>query len=204
MSEKIGVFGGSFNPVHFGHLVLAQDVLEAFELDTILLVPCGNPPHKDPAEFAEARHRLAMLEQVVDLDPRFDLSRVEIDRAGPSYTIDTLEALQADLPDAELAFIVGSDTLPELRSWRRVDDLLHRYRILALVRPGFEAAALRAMDFGLPYGWQDRLLANLVQGHRVDISSSDIRMRVAEGMSIRYLVPPEVEMYIGEHGLYKD
>ena len=202
MAATIGVFGGSFNPVHNGHLILAQDILEAYELDRILFVPCGYPPHKDPAQLAAAEHRLAMLEQVAELDPRFDLSQIELQREGKSFTIDTLEALQADLPDRELAFIVGSDTLPELRSWHRINDLLHRHRILAPVRPGFDLDTLRAMDFGLEFGWKERLLANLVQGHRVGVSSSDIRMRVAEGMSIRYLVPPEVEMYIFEHGLY--
>ena len=203
LADKIGVFGGSFNPVHLGHLVLAQDALESFELDSVLFIPCGNPSHKDLATFASHEHRLAMLQRVIELEFRFEVSDVEVTREGTSYMIDTLEELQADFPGEELVFIVGSDTLTDLFCWHRIDELLHRHRIIAPVRPGYEVDRLKAMDFQLEEGWKEKLLENVISGHQIEISSSEIRMRVAEGMSIRYLVPSEVEMYIYEHGLYK-
>ena len=203
VTRRIGVFGGSFNPVHTGHLVMGQDLLEAYELDEVVFVPCGNPPHKDVAEFAPAEHRKAMLELVSEIDDRFSVSDVELDRAGFSYTIDTLNELQSVLAGDQLFFMIGSDTLPELYTWHRIEDMLETYSILPLVRPGFDSPDLAKMDFQLPEGWRERLLENLVRGHHMDISASDIRMRVAEGMCIRYLVPPEVEMYISEHRLYQ-
>ena len=106
------------------------------------------------------------------------------------------------LPDDDLHFIIGSDTVPELKTWYRIEELLHLCRFLVMARPGFERADLEAIDLGLPDPWPERLLEHIVDGHLVEISSSDIRMRVAEGMSIRYLVPQTVEMYIYEHGLF--
>lgn len=203
MDDTIGVFGGSFNPVHHGHLILAQDVLETFELESVIFVPCGRPAHKHPADLADAEHRLAMLEPIADLDPRFAVSDREIRREGISYTIDTLEALSRKHGGQRLCFIVGSDTLPELHTWRRIDDLLASFSIVSLVRPGYSHDELKGMPFHLGSERKEQLLENLVLGHRVDISSSDIRMRIAEGMSISYLVPPHVEMYIAEHGLYR-
>ena len=200
---KIGVFGGSFNPLHHGHLILAQDVLETFELESLIFVPCGRPAHKHEADLADPEHRLAMLEPIVELDPRFEVSDWEIRRQGVSYTIDTLEALSRERGGQTLCFIAGSDTLPELHTWRRIADLLDAFPIVSLVRPGYSHEELGTMEFHLGPERKERLLENLVLGHRVDISSSDIRMRIAEGMSISYLVPSEVEMYIAEHGLYR-
>ena len=202
MGQYIGVFGGSFNPVHHGHLILAQDILESFELDLLLFVPCGVPPHKDPRQLAPGPHRLAMLQLVTEADPRFDVSAHELERESRAYTFDTLNDLQEAFPGATLSFVIGGDTLPELHTWYRIEALLSRYRIISLVRPGFGRDELEAMDFHLAEGRKEALMDHLLLGHRVDISSSDIRMRLAEGMSIRYLVPAEIEMYICEHGLY--
>lgn len=202
MAARVGVFGGSFNPVHVGHLVLAQDALEAGELDEICFVPCGVPPHKPVDDMAAAAHRVAMLELVVELDEGFSVSRLEVDRPGVSYTIDTLEALQRRLPGARLVFVMGSDTLPELHTWHRIEELLGRYETLAVVRPGLDLAGLERRDLRLPEAVRDRLLRRVVRGHEMDVSATDIRMRVAEGMRIRYLVPEAVEMYIMEHSLY--
>jgi nicotinate-nucleotide adenylyltransferase len=201
--QKIGVFGGSFNPIHHGHLILAQDVLESFELDHFLFVPCGFPPHKDLADYAPGDHRLNMLEMVAETDPRFEVTGMELERDSTSYTYESLKALQDESPDEEILFVIGSDTLPELHTWHCVEDLLDEFRIVSLVRPGFRFEDLESLDFRLRPGRKEELLGSLIQGHRIDVSSSDIRMRLAEGMSIRYLVPEEVEMYIYEHGLYK-
>lgn len=203
MVQKTGVFGGSFNPIHHGHLILAQDVLESFELDHLLFVPCGFPPHKDLSDYAPGDHRVNMLEMVAETDPRFEVTGMELERDSTSYTYDSLNALQDESPDEEILFVIGSDTLPELHTWHRVEDLLDEFRIVSLVRPGFRREDLESVDFRLRAGRKEQLLGSLIQGHRIDISSSDIRMRLAEGMSIRYLVPEEVEMYIYEHGLYK-
>lgn len=200
--RKLGVFGGSFNPVHTGHLVLAQDALEQFELDEMLLVPCRNPPHKPHSELVPAPHRRAMLEAVCEEDPRFEVSDMELNRNGISYTMDTIQQLQLLYPDDEICFVIGSDTVPDLPTWHRVGELLNLCTFLVMARPGFERKELERMDLDLPAPWPDRLLNHIVDGHLIEISSSDIRMRVAEGMSIRYLVPPVVEMYIYEHGLY--
>lgn len=200
--RNVGVLGGSFNPVHLGHLILAQDALEHFELDEILLVPCRNPPHKAAELMAPAEHRKAMLELVAEEDPTFGVSDLELVRNGPSYTIDTIEQLMLFRPEDRIHFIIGSDSVPELRTWHRILELLPLCPFLVVTRPGFARETLECRDLGLPDPWPERLLSNMVEGHRVDISSTDIRMRVAEGMSIRYLVPPCVEMYIIEHGLY--
>lgn len=176
--------------------------MEQFELDQMLLVPCRNPPHKLHSDLAPVLHRRAMLEAVCEEDPRFEISDVELNRNGISYTIDTIQQLQLLYPGDEICFVIGSDTVPDLRTWHRIGELLNLCTFLVMARPGFEQKALEAMDLNLPDPWPDRLLEHIVDGHVVEISSSDIRMRVAEGMSIRYLVPPVVEMYIYEHGLY--
>ena len=199
---KIGILGGTFNPVHVGHLVLAQDALEDYELDKILFVPCATPAHKEESSLAPTRHRVAMLELALEHDPRFEVSMVELERGGVSYTIDTVEALAVAHPKAELFFIIGGDTLFEIHSWRQVDRLLSLCEFIVMARPGFEDRDLTAQTLRLDDPWAERLAGRVTAMHLVDVSSSDIRMRVAEGLSIRYLVPPEVAMYISEHNLY--
>jgi nicotinate-nucleotide adenylyltransferase len=201
--RQTGVLGGSFNPVHHAHLILAQDVLESFELDRVIFVPCGRPAHKPNDDLAEARHRLAMLELAVEFDHRFEVSDVEIQREGVSYTIDTLDELSRRWPKDQFSFLLGSDSLPELRTWHRIEELVDRYRFLSQVRPRYDLNRLQGEDLGLGPERQAWLLEHVIDGHLIEISASEIRMRVAEGMSIRYLVPPEVEMYIFEHGLYR-
>lgn len=200
---RIGVFGGSFNPIHHGHLILAQDVMEACDLDEVQFVPCGAPNHKDKHELAPAEHRMAMVDLVTESDFRFSSSDREIRRDRTSYTVETLEELQVENPDDEFCFLVGTDSFPELSDWHRIHDLLARFTVIGLVRPGFGIEALEEIDFGLEAGLKERLLKQVVRGHAVGISATDIRARVAEGMAIRYLVPVEVEMYIAEHGLYR-
>ncbi len=204
MAQAIGILGGTFNPVHAGHLLLAQDALEHFELDRIVFVPCGRPPHKPELPVAAARHRLAMLEAAVEGDPRFEVSTCEIERDGPSYSVDTVRHFRGLHPGARLCLVIGADTLVDLRSWHEIGRLLEACDVVTVSRPGLDLARLRAPDLGLPPPWGERLLAQAATGHDVGISSSEVRMRLAEGLSIRYLVPPPVEMYIGEHGLYRD
>lgn len=199
---RIGILGGTFNPIHTGHLILAQDALEQFELNRVLFVPCAKPPHKKAAGLLPAEHRLRMIEVALEGDLRFEISPVELQRGGTSYTIDTLRELARLWPRARFYLILGGDSLLELHLWKDVYALLALCEVVTLVRPGHDERPITAETISLRAPWPDRLLKNVWTGHRVEISSSDIRRRVAEGMSIRYLVHPAVEMYIAEHGLY--
>lgn len=201
--RRIGIVGGSFDPVHLGHLIVAQDALERLELTEVLFIPAAIPPHKKHVRQVAAEHRINMLKLVTEPDLRFTTSDIEIQRGGVSYTIDTVQTLQEQIPDAEWTLIVGSDTLVDLHTWYRIDELLDLCNVATFVRPGESRVDEIERKVGLPDRYKKRLLEHLVDAHQVDISSTEIRMRVAEGLGIRYLVPPEVEMYIYEHGLYR-
>jgi nicotinate-nucleotide adenylyltransferase len=200
---RIGVLGGCFNPIHMGHLILAQSAIEAFDLAQVLFVPAAQPPHKGLGAMAPAVHRQAMVEAAIEGDWRYEVCDVELKRSGPSYSIDTIRELRETYPGAELCFIIGSDTLTELHLWKDIEALLMLCRFVTMARPGWDIADATPERIKLPAPWPARLLADAVASRRVDISSSDIRHRLAEGMSIRYLVPQAVEMYISEHHLYR-
>ena len=201
-APRTAVFGGSFNPVHLGHLNAALDALEQFELDRVLFVPCACPPHKPPGAMAPAAHRLAMLAIAARDEPRFGVSDIEIRRGGVSYTVDTLRTLRAQSPAADWHFIVGADSLLELHLWREIGALLELCTFVTLARPGFDVAEA-AQRIPLPPPWPERLAARVAEGHRMDIAASDIRRRLAAGRSVRYLVPAGVLEYIQSHGLYR-
>lgn len=202
-NNRIGILGGTFNPVHMGHLILAQDAMEHFELGRVLFIPCARPPHKSERDLLPAEHRIAMLEAAIEGDLRFHVSRLETERGGVSYSIDTARELHSLYPGAEIHFILGSDSLLELHLWKNAGELLELCRFVTLTRPGAEYDMLKTADLQLPAPWPERLKACIRVGHTVDISSTDIRYRVAEGLAIRYLVHPAVEMYIAEHSLYR-
>lgn len=200
---RIGVLGGTFNPIHMGHLTLAQSAFEMYDLDRVIFVPCSVPPHKELMPLASAEHRLAMLEMAIESDIRFDISRAELDRPGPSYSIDTVSWFKEQEMVQELFFIIGSDTLPELHLWKDIDKLLQMCRFISFERPGSEQSRLKPEMLQLSDPWPEKLLADYCKGVRVEISSSELRYRIAEGFSIKYLVPESVEMYIAEHSLYQ-
>ena len=154
--------------------------------------------------LASPEHRVAMLEQALMDNLQFELIDIEIVRGGPSFAVDSVRELRKLYPGAELFFIIGSDTLPELHLWRDIDALLELCTFATVSRPGRDVLELREEDLNLNPPWPKRLLSNVARGRMVDISSSDIRHRVAEGMSIRYLVPAFVEMYVTEHRLYQN
>ncbi len=195
--------GGSFDPVHIGHLVIAQDAAEKLELDEVVFVPASIPPHKRHLNQADANHRLEMLRLAVESDVRFSVSDVEIQRGGVSYTIDTVRELVEARPGTDWVLVVGSDTLVDLHNWYKVDELLDLCEVATFLRPGESDLAAIASKVELAGRHVEMLMENVVEAHLVGISSTEIRMRIAEGLGIRYLVPPEVEMYIFEHGLYR-
>lgn len=201
--HRIGVLGGTFDPVHLGHLIMAQDAMERFDLDEVCLVPCASPPHKPDRTIATARHRLAMIESAMESDPRLSCSVIELERGGTSYTVDTMRRMKESCPEIELNFIIGGDTLFELYSWKDVDKLLEICTFIAVARPRFSFEAITAENLRLNEQQVEQLKKRIIVGHQVDISSSDIRMRIEEELSIRYLVPNEVMNYILEHNLYK-
>lgn len=203
MSAKVGIFGGSFNPVHLGHLVMAQDAMERFALDRVLFAPAHTPPHKRDVGIPDASHRLAMLKCAVEDNPAFGVLEDELERGGVSYTIDTVRRFRAAQPDCDVHFVIGGDTLPELHTWREIESLLGLCTFVTVARPGFDPASLPPARLKLGADHAARLLRHVVTGHLCDISSTDIRARVASGRSIRYLVPPAVERYIAAHHLYR-
>ena len=201
--KRVAILGGSFNPIHVGHLMMAQSVLDAGEADRILFLPSNLTPHKDPAHLASAAHRLAMLRLALADHPAFAISELELARGGLSYAVDTLlEWRKLHPADPIPGFIIGMDSLLELHTWHRVADLLPLCRFITLQRPGRDALpAPTALN--LPAPWPERLLASVIPGRNCDVSSTEIRIRVAENRSIRYLTTDSVAGYIARQGLYR-
>ncbi len=203
MTERLGILGGTFNPVHVGHLLMAQDALEQFALKKVLFVPAHTPPHKRAPGMLSTEHRLAMLELALQDDDRFELCDDEIQRGGVSYSVETVQRLKLRHADAEFAFIVGGDTLPELHTWKDIEVLLGLCEVITIARPGFDVAGLTPQSLRLPVPVASKLIKNVYIGHMSEISSTDIRLRASRGKSIRYLVPPAVERYIQDRNLYQ-
>jgi nicotinate-nucleotide adenylyltransferase len=203
VTARLGILGGTFNPVHLGHLIMAQDALERFRLDRVIFIPCACPPHKADRELAPDTDRVAMLRLALRGHRRFAVSDLEIRRGGISYTIDTIRALRKKYPVARLHFIIGSDSLYELHGWREIGNLLRQCVFVTLERPGFSLARMTARRLRLKDPWPRRLARTVFRGHVLDASSTEIRRRVAQGLSIRCLVSPAVEEYIFKKKLYR-
>ncbi len=208
---NVGVLGGTFNPIHLAHLRLAEEMREALALDRVLLIPAGDPPLKH-AGIASAAHRLEMVRRAAASNPALEVLDVEIRRAGPSYSVDTLAELRARMPDAALWFVVGADTLPTLSAWREPERLFTLASFAVATRPGQPRALRELLPAALASAFRDgpRGLVHdsgselrSVPFTPLEISASDVRRRVAEGLSIRYLVPDEVIEYVGKHNLYR-
>ena len=193
---EIGILGGTFDPIHIGHLLCAEHVREAFGLQRVWLVPALNPPHKGPdTSRAPAEDRYAMACLAVRDNPHLAVSRIELDRDGPSYSIDTIRAFQAACGrETSLSWILGADALADFEMWREHDTLLGMCRFIGVLRPSYDVESI-------PIGVRRRV--ELFEMTGVDVSSTDLRRRVASGLSIRYRTPPLVAQYIERRGLYR-
>jgi nicotinate-nucleotide adenylyltransferase len=215
MSARVGILGGSFDPIHFGHLRSAEEVREALALDRVVFVPAAEPPHKPRRRLAPGRDRLAMIERAITDHRAFRASAVEIDRGGISYSVDTLESFHAFERDSELWFVVGVDAFADMQTWKDVSRIFELANVVVTSRP---PSALDASIEHLPVAAREAFCYDpltLSYRHRsgrrlhflpitgLDISATAIRERVRRGRSIRYLVPPSVERYIREHALYQ-
>lgn len=194
MQRKIGVMGGTFDPVHHGHLVAASEVADRFSLDEVIFVPTGEPWQKSERAVSPAEDRYLMTVVATASNPRFSVSRVDIDRGGLTYTADTLADLHTAMPDAELFFITGADALQQILSWRKIDELFRYAHFVGVTRPGYDLA-----DGHVPEG-----VATRVEVPAMAISSSECRTRVAAGRPVWYLVPDGVVQYISKRNLYVD
>jgi nicotinate-nucleotide adenylyltransferase len=203
MTGRIGLFGGSFDPIHFGHLIAARSIAEQLQFESIVLIPAPRPPHKAHVVLANAADRLELVRLAVEGDPLFSVSDIECQRTGPSYTLDTVNAFHAACPNADLAWIVGADSLPELPSWYRIADLVRRVRIVTAVRPGWSPPPRESLVAAVGDEPASRLIVDCIETPAVAISATDIRRRVKNGQSIRFLVPEAVRSYIDTRGLYR-
>ncbi|MDQ3695154.1 MAG: nicotinate-nucleotide adenylyltransferase [Chloroflexota bacterium] len=198
-SRRIGILGGTFDPVHLGHLIIATELAEALGLDEVLFVPAGRPPHKADLVVSPDRDRLAMLRLALSGNPAFDISTIELDRPGPSYTADLLATLRQRLPDADLIFLMGEDSLRDLPTWRDPAAIVQAAELGVAMRPD-STADLQDIYHSLP---EARGRIHIVPTTLIGISSSELRVRVRDGGSVRYQVPELVESYIRDNGLYQ-
>jgi nicotinate-nucleotide adenylyltransferase len=196
-----GVFGGTFDPIHLAHLAIAEAARDAFALRRVLFVVAARPPHKPGVSITAAEDRLAMVQAAIAGNAAFEMSRIEIDRDGPSYTVVTLAALRAREPDEPLALILSAESYAELPTWRDPARILELADVIVVPRDGYPDA-----DEGLIAARFPRAPAAIgfLDGPRMRLSASEIRDRAAAGRSVRYLVPDAVATYIGDHGLYQD
>ena len=189
-----GLLGGTFDPVHLAHLIVAEAALEDLSLDRVIFMPCAEPPHKPRRQITDVRHRLEMARRATADNPRLEVSELEALRTAPSYTIDTIRELKQALGEGELThFIMGSDSLEQFFAWKQPLELLAECEFAVVVRPGFDMSGADP---------RIRERARILRAPQVDISSSDIRRRVRDGRTIRYLVPSGVSDYIVEKKLY--
>lgn len=193
---EVGIFGGSFNPPHVAHLIVADLVRDQFGLGSIWWMPSAQPPHKAPEGLAAARHRLAMTRLAVEDNPAFCVSDAEIRRGGTSYTVDTIRALQEAHPETAFALVIGSDSLHSFDQWHRPDEIAERVPLIVYRRPGAGSSSAAAAErFAHRVHYADAPL--------LEISGTAIRARRRRGRSVRYLTPPAVAAYMEEHGLYE-
>ena len=196
--RRLGILGGTFDPPHYGHLVLAENARTQLSLDRVFFVLAGQPPHKPSRPIAASHHRLEMVEAAISDNEFFATSRVDLDRPGPHYTVDMLALLHDEYPQAELYFLMGGDSLAEFPHWWNAPGILDQTMLAVMPRPG-DYPDLAELDRVLP-GIRKRVA--WLDVPYLEIASTELRRRVHEGLSLRYMVPPAVERYVREHELY--
>ncbi len=199
--KKYGIMGGTFDPIHYGHLVIANEVLDLFDLDRIIFVPTGTPPHKSIKGLTSSYHRYMMTQFATMTHPFFDVSDFEIGKDEISYTIDTLQHFYDSDPDSKFYFITGTDAVLDLATWKDPEGMLEIFTFIAVNRPGYiiENLDLKLRDLADKYNGE----IYAVNAPQLQISSTDIRNRIASGKPIKYLLPETVEQYILKNKLYK-
>ncbi len=198
--NRLGIYGGSFDPVHLGHLLLAETCREACSLDRVLFLPCGQSPHKPQGAIATGQQRSEMLEFAIAGDPRFGVCRIELERSGPSFTVETLRQLHFEQPDSELFFLMGADSLADLPMWREPQAIFELATIVAVNRGFRPLPDWASLESRLGPRVRDRV--QLVTMPAIDLSATEIRERVQANRSLRFRVPRAVEEYIRQHGVY--
>ena len=198
--KKYGIFGGSFNPIHYGHLMICEYIKEEMGLDKVIFIPTGNPPHKDLGVSAEDRYEMVRL--AISPNPDFEISDIETTRVDLSYSVDTIRELKKIYKEEKLYFLIGLDSLFQLKTWKKIDDLSQEIEFVVALRPGYidKEEINNEIDF-LRDNFGTRI--NLIKTPLYEISSTDLRDRILEGKSLRYLIPKKVLNYIEESGFYK-
>ena len=198
--KKYGIFGGSFNPIHYGHLMICEYIKEEMGLDKVIFIPTGNPPHKDLELSAEDRYEMVRL--AISPNPDFEISDIETTRVKKSYTVDTIRELKKIYKEEKLYFLIGLDSLFQLKTWMKIGDLSQEIEFVVALRPGYldREEINKEIDF-LRENYGTKI--NLIKTPLYEISSTDLRDRIREGKSLRYLIPKKVLDYIEESGFYK-
>ncbi|MBC7223237.1 MAG: nicotinate-nucleotide adenylyltransferase [Anaerolineae bacterium] len=198
--QRVGLIGGTFDPIHWGHLIMAEEARHQAHLDQVLFLPAGEPPHKVGQAITPIAHRLQMVQLAIASNPAFRLSRLDVDRPGPHYSVDMVRLFLERAPaGTEVFFVVGADSLEDMPTWKDPARLLELCHVLAMSRPGHQPN-LEHLAQVLPAVWER---VQVLSMPLIGISGTDIRRRVREGRPIRYLVPEEVRQYIVAHGLYR-
>lgn len=198
--KKYGIFGGSFNPIHYGHLMICEYIKEEMGLDKVIFIPTGNPPHKEIGVSAEDRYEMVRL--AISPNPDFEISDIETTRVNLSYTVDTIRELKKIYKEEKLYFLIGLDSLFQLKTWKKIGDLSQEIEFVVALRPGYidKEEINNEIDF-LRENFGTRI--NLIKTPLYEISSTDLRERIHQGKSLRYLIPKKVLDYIEESGFYK-
>jgi nicotinate-nucleotide adenylyltransferase len=192
--KRLGILGGTFDPIHSGHLILAEQLKEELKLQKVIFIPSANPPHKENCPISSAKNRLKMVKLAIQDNPDFLISDIELKREGKSYTIDTLSQLKKLYKDSGLFFLLGSDAIDELPTWKEPDKIFQKVKVVIALRPGFDRI-----------NPENRFVkkSHVIPINGLNISSTQVRERVRQGKSIRYLVPREVEEFIRSKKLYR-
>ena len=203
MTKRVGIFGGTFDPIHCAHLILAEHSWEQFQLDTILMMPCAVPPHKEDREITPAFHRSRMVQLAIEDNNHFKLSNFEIEREGVTHTADTVRLLKEEHPECEYFFILGADSLFYIDTWYHPDQILGQIPIIAAVRGDADQEDLKKQIVSLKERYPASQIALLDTPH-IEISSTMIRENIRQGKTIKYYVPKYVEKYIYQQKLYQE